>query len=149
MAPNTVPSFRKNKWVDSEKTYTKTGWTGWKDRPLIHRTLLAMSGSPTRETTKKLYTRQKLLVGGNRHDTGRGQEVACIRSLWSQFLGRSELIARFASSTPPPPPSLPPILLPAQFRTRKSDISGAERWSFDNCWHVVIRTDRFFSRSLL
>ena len=29
-----------------------------------------MSGSPTRETTKKLYTRQELLVGGNRHDTG-------------------------------------------------------------------------------
>ena len=36
----------------------------------LSRTLLAMSGSPTRETTKKLYTRQELLAGGNRHDTG-------------------------------------------------------------------------------
>ena len=36
----------------------------------FHRTLLAMSGCPTREATKKLYTLQEPLVGGNRHDTG-------------------------------------------------------------------------------
>ena len=36
----------------------------------FHRTLLAMSGCPTREATKKIYTLQEPLVGGNRHDTG-------------------------------------------------------------------------------
>ena len=44
-----------------------------------------MSGCPKRETTKKLYSLQELLLVGNKHDTG-GQEVACVRSLLSQVL---------------------------------------------------------------
>ena len=34
-----------------------------------------------------------------------------------------------------------------QFRIRKSDIFGVEKWSFDNCRHIVTRADRFFSRN--
>ena len=38
------------------------------------------------------------------------------------------------------------VSCPPQFRIRKPDIFGVEKWSFGNWWHVVIktRTDRFF-----
>ena len=35
-----------------------------------------------------------------------------------------------------------------QFRIRKSDIFGAENWSFGICRHVVTRVDRFFHATL-
>ena len=35
----------------------------------------------------------------------------------------------------------------SQFRIRKSDIFGVEKLSFNNCQHVVIRAERFFSRN--
>ena len=35
MAPNTILSFTKNKWANSEKTYRRTGRTGWTDRSSI------------------------------------------------------------------------------------------------------------------
>ena len=43
----------------------------------FHWTLLVMSGCPTRETTKKIYTLQEPLVGGNRHDTGGTGSCMC------------------------------------------------------------------------
>ena len=60
---NTILSFRKNNWANSEKTYGQTGgrtdyWYSvdgqTEGQTLFHRTLLTMSGCPTRETTNEV-----------------------------------------------------------------------------------------------
>ena len=86
MGPNTILSFRKNKWANSEKTYKQkglTGWTDrWKDRSSFIGPFWPCLGVQKKKPVKKFYSLRELLVG-NRNMTQGGQEAACVRRFWN------------------------------------------------------------------
>ena len=70
-----------------------------------------------------------------------------VQPSWKYYFSFSEIgISSYHSTIRPQSVNCSVLISrPPQFRIRKSEIFGAEKWSFDNCRNVVTRAERFYS----